>query len=322
MERNSLEYHKVWSCQWDGKFDTIVSIQGKKWQFIKISFTKFEHPSNSNSSSWWRIEASNSKCQIRPSFGKRKLWKCALWNLEWGTNCSQGNSYLFCGPPPPPSLSFKRHAFIHYSFHSTAVGNFVPVLLQVRELRVGFWTGFGMLFPKNNWFFKTWEEWKPVFWWREHDIRLLHFCHYQEFFIMTMRGSRSELRIDFELDIAHRCRNQTFLKTSCPNAHTGYYFIIWENLHKFFASLDFASNLTKSKILSFSVQVIQHMATEAERQARDEQLEAILGLKMLHPNIVRTFQFATKDRSVRFFFLSFFSLKFVLFVYLACKVKN
>ena len=43
------------------------------------------------------------------------------------------------------------------------------------------------------------------------------------------------------------------------------------------------------------------MATEAERQARDEQLEAILGLKMLHPNIVRTFQFATKDRSVSFF---------------------
>ena len=40
------------------------------------------------------------------------------------------------------------------------------------------------------------------------------------------------------------------------------------------------------------------MATEAERQARDEQLEAILGLKMLHPNIVRTFQFATKDRTV------------------------
>lgn len=47
------------------------------------------------------------------------------------------------------------------------------------------------------------------------------------------------------------------------------------------------------------LQVIQHMATEAERQARDEQLEAILGLKMMHPNIVRTFQFATKDRSVR-----------------------
>lgn len=46
------------------------------------------------------------------------------------------------------------------------------------------------------------------------------------------------------------------------------------------------------------LQVIQHMATEAERQARDEQLEAILGLKMLHPNIVRTFQFATKDRTV------------------------
>lgn len=42
------------------------------------------------------------------------------------------------------------------------------------------------------------------------------------------------------------------------------------------------------------------MATEAERQARDEQLEAILGLKMLHPNIVRTFQFATKDRTVCF----------------------
>ena len=41
------------------------------------------------------------------------------------------------------------------------------------------------------------------------------------------------------------------------------------------------------------------MATEAEKQARDEQLEAILGLKMMHPNIVRTFQFATKDRSVR-----------------------
>ena len=40
------------------------------------------------------------------------------------------------------------------------------------------------------------------------------------------------------------------------------------------------------------------MATEAERVARDEQLEAILGLKMLHPNIVRTFQFATKDRTV------------------------
>jgi hypothetical protein len=47
------------------------------------------------------------------------------------------------------------------------------------------------------------------------------------------------------------------------------------------------------------MQVIQHMATEAEKQARDEQLEAILGLKMMHPNIVRTFQFATKDRSVR-----------------------
>lgn len=41
------------------------------------------------------------------------------------------------------------------------------------------------------------------------------------------------------------------------------------------------------------------MATEEERVARDEQLEAILGLKMLHPNIVRTFQFATKDHSVR-----------------------
>ena len=48
-----------------------------------------------------------------------------------------------------------------------------------------------------------------------------------------------------------------------------------------------------------ALQVIQHMATEAEKQARDEQLEAILGLKMMHPNIVRTFQFATKDRSVR-----------------------
>jgi hypothetical protein len=48
-----------------------------------------------------------------------------------------------------------------------------------------------------------------------------------------------------------------------------------------------------------TLQVIQHMATEAEKQARDEQLEAILGLKMMHPNIVRTFQFATKDRSVR-----------------------
>lgn len=46
-----------------------------------------------------------------------------------------------------------------------------------------------------------------------------------------------------------------------------------------------------------AVKVIQHMATEAEKQARDEQLEAILGLKMMHPNIVRTFQFATKDRS-------------------------
>lgn len=46
------------------------------------------------------------------------------------------------------------------------------------------------------------------------------------------------------------------------------------------------------------LQVIQHMATEAEKQARDEQLEAILGLKMMHPNIVRTFQFATKDRTV------------------------
>ena len=41
------------------------------------------------------------------------------------------------------------------------------------------------------------------------------------------------------------------------------------------------------------------MATEAEKRARDDQLEAILGLKMLHPNIVRTFQFATKERSVR-----------------------
>ncbi len=46
------------------------------------------------------------------------------------------------------------------------------------------------------------------------------------------------------------------------------------------------------------MQVIQHMATDAERIARDEQLEAILGLKMMHPNIVRTFQFSTKDRTV------------------------
>ena len=53
----------------------------------------------------------------------------------------------------------------------------------------------------------------------------------------------------------------------------------------------------------FRVQVIQHMATEAEKRARDDQLEAILGLKMLHPNIVRTFQFATKERLVRPAFL-------------------
>ncbi|KAK9810348.1 hypothetical protein WJX72_009180 [[Myrmecia] bisecta] len=45
-----------------------------------------------------------------------------------------------------------------------------------------------------------------------------------------------------------------------------------------------------------AVKVIEHRSSTDEYRATDEALEAMLGLKMMHPNIVRTFKYATKER--------------------------
>ena len=47
-----------------------------------------------------------------------------------------------------------------------------------------------------------------------------------------------------------------------------------------------------------SLQMIEHLSTEEAQRASNEALEAILGLKMMHPNIVRTFKFTTCERAV------------------------
>lgn len=44
--------------------------------------------------------------------------------------------------------------------------------------------------------------------------------------------------------------------------------------------------------------MIEHLSTEEAQRASNEALEAILGLKMMHPNIVRTFKFTTCERAV------------------------
>ena len=44
--------------------------------------------------------------------------------------------------------------------------------------------------------------------------------------------------------------------------------------------------------------MIEHLSTEEAQRASNEALEAILGLKMMHPNVVRTFKFATCERAV------------------------
>eukprot|EP00891_Asterochloris_glomerata_P002575 jgi/Astpho2/2575/Aster-x0106 len=46
-----------------------------------------------------------------------------------------------------------------------------------------------------------------------------------------------------------------------------------------------------------ALQMIEHLSTEEAQRASNEALEAILGLKMMHPNIVRTFKFTTCERA-------------------------
>jgi hypothetical protein len=46
---------------------------------------------------------------------------------------------------------------------------------------------------------------------------------------------------------------------------------------------------------SLRVQVIEHKSTPAENVAAKEEVEATLGLKLDHPNIVRTFKYANRE---------------------------